>query len=135
MIVRIPKPEERIQSFEQLAEVVARISFAPNCIDMGWAWNLHQVEADPSKGWLIATTFQRPDRETGKISRGMGRDWYIAYNATTSSVVKTCFAACKMILEHEVMEAFLYKGARIFDPHNTVEELTSLQGAKNEPKP
>ena len=30
----------------------------------------------------------------------------------------------ELIVRHELMEAFLYKGIRIFDPHRTVEELS-----------
>jgi len=36
----------------------------------------------------------------------------------------------KMILEHEIMEAFLYRRKRVFDPHNTVGELSLLQVGK-----
>jgi hypothetical protein len=129
--------DEKVMSGEQLQEILTEISFAPNCVDMKWDWSVVDVRSadpgftrDPGDGWLIATTFQRPDRGNGEISRGQGRKWFVARGTTESGVVKTCFAACKMILEHEIMEAFLYKEKRVFDPHNTVAELAALQDGK-----
>ena len=128
--------DEKVISGEQLQNILAQISFAPNCVDMRWDWSIIDVRSadpgftDPGDGWLISTTFQRPDRGDGKMSRGQGRKWFIARGESESGVVKTCFAACKMILEHEIMEAFLYRRKRVFDPHNTVGELSLLQVGK-----
>lgn len=74
-------------------------------------------------GWLVSTTFQRPDTNTGVVARGEGRQWFIAKGTTESGVVKTAWLAAKQIVEHELMEAFRYMGDRIFDPHKTIDAL------------
>jgi hypothetical protein len=75
-------------------------------------------------GWLVSTTFQRPDTNTSEVSRGEGRQWFIAKGTTESGVVKTAWLAAKQIVEHELMEAFRYLGSRVFDPHKTIYELS-----------
>ena len=107
------------------------ISFEDSCVDMDWRWEVDLLygssgNLEPEIGYRIRTNFQRPDRDTGKIDRGWGRWHEVPLNPTVSSVVKTAFVACKMILEHELMEAMKWKGKRPFDPHNTVEELIAL---------
>lgn len=118
--------DRSIASMTDLMNVLSRITFAPSCVDMGWKWAAEFVDGEGREGWLISTTFQRPDTNTGIIGRGIGRQWFVAKGTTVSGVVKTAFAAAKMILEHELMEAFFYDGARIFDPHNDVESLASI---------
>lgn len=48
----------------------------------------------------------------------------IAHVTFAPSAVKTCWLRVELILRHELMEAFLYKGVRIFNPHHTVAELS-----------
>ncbi|HVI41833.1 MAG TPA: hypothetical protein VM577_14365, partial [Anaerovoracaceae bacterium] len=55
-----------------------------------------------------------------------------AVGAYESGVVKTGWVLAEMIVHHELMEAFHYKGSRIFDPHNTTEELSVPQKMKNQ---
>ena len=38
--------------------------------------------------------------------------------------MKTCWLLAELIVRHELMEAFLYQGVRIFDPHHSVAELS-----------
>ena len=52
--------------------------------------------------------------------------------ASESAVVKTAWLLAELIVRHELMEAFLYKGIRIFDPHRTVEELSLPELAEKE---
>lgn len=110
---------------DEVKAVLAKVTFAPSCVDMGWEWEVvHSLAAHPiGDGWLMRTTFQRPDRDTGVVSKGFGRWWHVPLDVTESGLVKTAFAAAKMILEHELMESFLYAGVRLFDPHHTVEDL------------
>lgn len=124
--------EDRVvNTSEELQAVLSKITFGPSCINMGWQWEVQPMHTPTipahAMGWLINTTFRRPERETGAVGIGRGRQWWIDRGATESSIVKTCFSAAKMIIEHELMEAFHYDGARIFDPHNTVAELASIQ--------
>jgi hypothetical protein len=119
--------EEPIRSISALQGVLDNITFAPSCLDMGWAWHIEPVfhfDSAGHRGWLVNTTFRRPDTHTGLIGTGSGRQEFIAYGTTESSVVKTAWLLAELIVRHELMEAFLYRGVRIFDPHRTVEELS-----------
>lgn len=114
-----------INRFQAIQDILAKISFAPSCVDMGWRWEVVTVDTmlGGPGGFLIRTTFQRPDRDTGRIERGFGRWWHLPKDANESAVVKAAYAAAKLILEHELMESFHYEGARLFDPHHDVEDL------------
>lgn len=143
-------PEVKTQ--DQLSDILLNITFNPSCVDMDWAWTIRPVYVNNPRfyatttdhpfpgvekravveaGWLISTTFKRPDRATGSMETGRGREWFVPVGSTMSGVVKTAFAACKMILEHELMESFKFDRQRPFDPHNTVQELVSLQYRKD----
>lgn len=121
-----------MKTIEEVRAILLRITFAPSCVDMDWDWDVCSVlgASRETNGWLIRTTFKRPDRDTGKITRGYGRWWYVSENETEGGLVKTCFAAAKMILDHELMESFKYKEVRLFDPHNSIEQLASLSNRK-----
>jgi hypothetical protein len=118
--------EQRIETQEALRAVLDQITFAPSCVNMGWAWQIEELRlADGSlRGWLVNTTFRRPDTNTGEIGIGSGRQELIAKGSTESGVVKTAWLLAELIVRHELMEAFLYQGVRIFNPHHTVEELS-----------
>jgi hypothetical protein len=116
----MPPVEACVQTTGDLRWVLDRVTFAPSCLNMGWAW---QIEAIGDRGWLVNTTFQRPDTHTGEIGTGAGRKEFVPHGATESSVVKTAWLLAEMIVRHELMEAFLYDGVRLFDPHRTVQEL------------
>lgn len=120
--------EERRRIMETLIEnevalhhVLDGITFAPSCLDMGWTW---QIETLPGRGWLVNTTFRRPDTRTGEIGVGTGRKEFVPIGAAESAVVKTAWLLAELIVRHELMEAFLYRGVRIFDPHRTIAELS-----------
>ena len=118
--------EPRIETEQALRTVLDHITFAPSCVDMGWAWTIEELRlADGTlRGWLVNTTFRRPDTHTGEIGIGSGRQELVAFGASESAVVKTAWLLAELIVRHELMEAFLYKGVRIFNPHHTVEELS-----------
>ena len=118
--------EVRIESEQALRAVLDQITFAPSCVDMGWGWQIEELRLADGKlrGWLVNTTFRRPDTHTGEIGIGSGRQELVAFGASESGVVKTAWLLAELIVRHELMEAFLYKGVRIFNPHHTVEELS-----------
>lgn len=148
--------DKKIETFQDIEKVLSQITFAPSCVDMGWGWQVEMVytheavldyggEAPPKDryveprmvehkyrhaGYRLRTSFRRPDRETGTLETGWGRWWEVTKEVTVSGIVKTAFAAARMILEHELMESFKWKNARVFDPHNTVQELAALGGAR-----
>lgn len=108
--------------------VLNHISFRPSCVDMGWEWETTEVLANGSheiKGWLVRVSFQRPDTDTGIMGRGYGRWELVEVGTTVSGAVKTAWLLCELIVRHELMEAFCFDGARVFDPHKSVGLLTA----------
>jgi len=103
---------------------------------MGWTWEIEELpEASGAlKGWLVNTTFQRPDTHTGVLGTGRGRKEFIAVGASESGAVKTAWLLAELIVRHELMEAFRYRGVRIFDPHHTVDELSMPHRARTAAK-
>lgn len=124
--------EITVENEATLRHVLDGITFAPSCLDMGWGW---QIETLPGRGWLINTTFRRPDTRTGEIGTGTGRKEFVAIGTSESGVVKTAWLLAELIVRHELMEAFLYRGVRIFDPHRTAEELSMPERAEQPPSP
>lgn len=125
--------EKPVDGLAEIESILADITFAPSCVDMDWLWEVkptYDTEPPAYKplltGYLIRTTFKRPDRDSGKVNRGYGRWWMVGTDITLSGVVKTAFAASQLILTHEIMESFKWQGKRVFDPHNSVEALASL---------
>ena len=133
--------DKKVDGLGGVEAVLAQVTFAPSCVDMDWGWQVQAVfvQEGPSvtvegvtatqaipAGFRLRTTFRRPERSSGEVQTGFGRWWEVPPDVTVSGVVKTAFAAAKMILEHELMESFKWKNARVFDPHNTVQELASL---------
>lgn len=126
-------PEKTVTTTAELEAVFAEIRFAPNCVDMGWAWEIEELHVAPDgalRGWLVNTTFRRPDTDTGVVGIGRGRKELIAVGTSESGVVKTAWLLAELIVRHELMEAFLYRGIRIFDPHHTVDELSMPHRAR-----
>lgn len=109
----------------EIEAALKRVSFRPSCIDMGWEWEVREVfDVDHcTAGFELRTTFQRPDTNTGKVAKGFGRWWHMPHDIRIDGVIKTAFAACELILKHELMEAFLYNEDRIFNPHHNLHDL------------
>lgn len=122
-----------LSSLKEIKDVLASLEFAPSCVDMAWRWQVQKVYVTDGDegipvwdGYRLRTTFRRPDRITGKFERGYGRWWEVPRDITVSGAVKTAYAACKMILEHELMESFKWNGIRVFDPHNSIQKLAQI---------
>jgi hypothetical protein len=148
---RIIPEDVQVNTLSGVKKVLSQISFAPSCVDMGWDWEVETIytprpwteyemkhgkpgaggyeECLPA-GFRLRTTFRRPDRSTGVVGKGFGRWWEVPLETTESAVVKTAYAAAKMILEHELMESFKWKRTRVFDPHSTVQELAQIAGSR-----
>jgi hypothetical protein len=78
-------------------------------------------------GWLVWVSFRRPDIRTKEMGRGRGRDEIVWAGTTVSGVVKTTWLLVELMVRHELMEAFLFQGSRIFNPHNSVYALSRVQ--------
>ncbi len=119
---------EEMKDDERLEQVLRGISVR-GVLDLTWQWETQGFDSPYTGalvGWFIRVTFHRPDRVTGEFARGHGRWWVVEYGSTKSAVVKTAFTAMKMIVEHELMEGFMWQGVRIFDPHHTVDQLAQV---------
>lgn len=131
-----------------LENIIREITFKNTVLDFKWAFEIEDIlvkkwdyirnvlelengRVPHRKGWLVNVTFERPDTITGEIGRGKGRQEVIWSDSTESSVVKTCWLLVELMVRHELMEGFNYKGRRIFNPHNTVNELIEIQDKHN----
>lgn len=123
---------ERAETLADVQNILDHVTFAPSCVDMGWEWEIEALygKYDGTRGRIIGynvrTTFQRPDTDTGVVGRGHGRWWFIEPGTSRSGVVKTAWLACKQIVEHELMEAFMFEGSRVFNPHADIMDLANL---------
>lgn len=116
---RISKPRVT-KTKEQVEEILSHVKFANSCVDMGWQWEVKEIE----QGFILRCSFRRPDvYKDNEIGMGFGRPWLMDKNSPVAAIVKTAWSAAKMIVEHEMMEAFEYKGAKIFNPHKSLTDL------------
>lgn len=106
-------------NIKEIRTIIKSITFAPSSLDMGWKFQVKEI----SEGFMIRTTFKRPDTNTGKTGTGYGRWMFVKKDADDRYIVMTAWVCSKLIIEHELMEAFLFKGCRILNPHKTLEEL------------
>ena len=65
----------------------------------------------------IQCYYTTPCTVTGKDAEWRGRKWYLSDHMSDDEIVKTCYAAFKAAVEHEVMEGFKFAGERVFNPH------------------
>jgi len=57
------------------------------------------------------------------MGTGFGRDYTAPLDTSEKGLVMTAWLAFEQIVKHEMMESFLYKGVRLFNPHKSLEEL------------
>jgi hypothetical protein len=119
--------EQRITTLEQLQQILQNIKFANSVLDFKWEFHAEYFTQQHNYGWFVWVSFERPDCNTGEIGVGFGRKEIVWSQSTESSVVKTCWLLIELMVRHELMEGFTYKGKRIFNPHNTIQQLMSIQ--------
>jgi len=107
---------------EDLKKILSRITFQPSCVDFDWNFEVEELrfvtgaplggdnEDIGLKGWLVNTTFKRPDINNGKNGTGKGRQLFIARGASASGVFFTCWVLVDLIIKHEMMEAIRFNG-------------------------
>ena len=119
--------ENKRLSVDDVIEILSKINFAEySCIDMGWDFEVKEIRGveGVEDMYLIRTSFQRKDIITGDFGTGWGR-WHTTpiNTATETSIVMTAWVCVKMIVEHELLEGFEYKGLKVFHPHKSLSEL------------
>lgn len=72
-----------------------------------------------------------PCSETGVPRMQRSRKWLLSPHMTLSEIVQTAFLAVKTAEEHELREAFRYRGEAIFGPHFDVDALHGIAEAKD----
>lgn len=66
--------------------------------------------------------------KTGQDDAWRGRKWYLSEFMTDDEIVKTCYAAFKACVEHEILEGFKVDGKILFNPHVNFESLLKVSG-------
>lgn len=125
-------------TLSRVEEILKNISFKHSCVDMDWKWRVVEVKgtysenldegrtrADnmPVDGFLINTTFKRPDINNGVMGIGSGRQMWIPKEYSEMGVVMTAWLCAELIVKHELMESFKYGEATILNPHKSIEQL------------
>lgn len=123
----LPSVDRLIYSRQQLDEVLSEITMTNTALDFKWQFESQSCLDDDMPGFFVCVTFQRPDTETGQIGTGRGRYEYISIGTTESGIVKTAWLLIELVVRHELMEAFRWRDKRIFNPHNSVHDLASIQ--------
>lgn len=90
--------------------------FYAACFDCGDG----QPCTDDKHVWYLEAWMWRMDTELGRMSWGHGGRQLIDGAMTDDAIVKACLVACFRYAEHEVREAFTWRGRRVFDPHMPV---------------
>lgn len=116
-----------IQTIEELNATLNEISMTNTSLDFKWRFEVVEGEFLDKKAWHVRVGFERPDTETGKIGIGYGRWEMVNIGATESGVVKTAWLLIELVVRHELMEGFRWRGARIFNPHNSIYDLADVQ--------
>lgn len=119
--------EQTIHKREELSDVLADITMTNTSLDFNWHFQVQDCNDPALPGWFIRVGFERPDTNTGEIGIGYGRWEHVAAGASISGAVKTAWLLIELVVRHELMEAFRWKDKRIFNPHNTIESLASIQ--------
>ncbi len=118
-----------ITSIEDLQTIAAEINFKNSifeglCLEYEFDFlNWQRIEG----GFTAKLKFVRPDILTGAIGLSGGRCEIIPFGASYSFAVKTLWLLFKLLIEHEMMEAFQVGKFRPFNPHTAIENLLGVQ--------
>lgn len=112
-----------INNVRDLDDVLNKIEIGHSIFQFPWSLKRSYI---PS-GFFIEMEFTRPDCNTGIEGIGKTRKLYLDWGCSESALVKTVWVLFNLLVTHELMENYLYKGKRIFNPHNSVNLLGSIQ--------
>lgn len=105
---------------KEVAHILSEISFGQSCLNLKWMFECKEIE----DGFLIRASFERPDvYKNGEIGIGYGRWMHTPKDSSRSAIVKTAWLCVSLIVTHELMESFNFKGCAIFSPHKSVRDL------------
>lgn len=108
----------------------AHLRFVWELAEVSYPGLVLEVGVDGWRVFLQVRGFE-PDSVTGAAAppegRG-GRKWLLSPHMTRSEVVATAFKAVLTYVEHEVREAFRYRGRAVFGPHINIDALHAAAG-------
>lgn len=82
-------------------------------------------ELSGGQGFLVAQLY-RPDTHTGRMGWGEGGPEFITGAMSDDTIAKRTFVAAIKYSEHEVREAWKYKGKRVLGPHVPLDTLVEV---------
>ena len=128
--------DEPVRTSQDIQRIINDISLVNTSLDFKWRFvfegicKINEPEEFPDRtfiGWFIQVEFERPDTSTGEMGIGRSRKEFVPDGTFESGVVKTCWLLIELTVRHELMEGFRWRNKRIFNPHNSVFDLASIQ--------
>jgi len=111
-----------MQSRESILELLLCID-VPERLFPGGAFEVHEK----GDGFLVQLIFYAEDADDPEVSEVQRcRKWYVSSHCTDTEVIRTAYKACEAAVLHELDELFLFKGARIYNPHYDAEALVKM---------
>jgi hypothetical protein len=116
-------------TLERIHNILSKLKSAPSGIQMStdkdYRFEVVEInhENETVDGFLVRCGFIRPDTNSGEMGEGFGRWNHLPRNASVKAVVMTAYVSIKLVVEHEMLEAFEYQSEKLFNPHKTLEEL------------
>lgn len=126
-------PGSMSYKFEDILDIVSEIECLPYEFVVG-CLQCETLQLDPTEiGWshsshtfFIQAKLWRLDTDAQQEGWGFGSRHLIYTDSSVSDIVKRCFVAARDYAEHEVREAFLWRGRRILGPHIDIEDLYAV---------
>jgi hypothetical protein len=110
---------------DKVKEITKRITI--NLFNTEFKIRVERDNVRPEDGRIfLQAVFNAPCTKEDDSQEWHGRKWYLSEFMPTDEIIKTAYAAFKMAVEHEVMEAFKIDGIILFNPHINFEELLSI---------
>lgn len=85
------------------------------------------TEGEEPKGRIyLQIGYHAKCNDTGEVGYWKGGKHYLSHYMTDDEIVKKAWVAFESCIKHEVMEAFLVDGKRLFNPHTHFEALLEV---------
>jgi hypothetical protein len=119
--------EQQVFNRDQLQAVLNEVTLVNSVLDFNWQFEVADCKDEHNPGWFVNVSFERPDTATNEMGVGRSRKEFVALGAWESGIVKTCWVLLDLTVRHELMEGFRWRNKRIFNPHNSIYDLASIQ--------
>lgn len=82
----------------------------------------------PIHYWFVEACLVRKDTHHDTLTRGYGGKVIFPHVYSADNAIKRFFVAARDYSEHEVREAFKWRGKRVLSPHMPLEQLWETMG-------